>query len=874
MMHSRRAVNQEPIPGYRLLEPLGKGGFGQVWKCEAPGGLVKAVKFIQAATALHDVCAAEQELRALQLVKSIRHPFLLSIERVEMIDGDLVIVMELADRSLHDLLEERRAADPLRPDAAIPRHEVLDYLREAAEVLDLMNHEHGLQHLDVKPHNLFLVGKHVKVADFGLATSLADRGAEEDPDLLGAITPLYAAPETFEGRVSVHSDQYSLAVTYQELVSGKMPFCGRGIRDLLTLVAAGEPDLSPLPVADRPIVARALSKDPRERFESCTAFVEALEQVGPVPPRTRIRARTTEFDVKAGGDMACTAVVTFETPASDPHPTTSIRHGRRSHVLPGSPASTEEDVLASYQLQECLSRTTLGELWRAGGPVGEPCLVRFLPAPEARERTEEARSGTEGAALERLVSIKHALLPPVRLLGAGPGRVALITSRGDGSLADELKECQAAGLPGIPRQELLAWLAHFAQALDELYHRHQIQHLALTPRHLALCRRSPLLLEFGLAELLVLPQGAAPASLNPRYAAVELFGGVVSGAADQYSLALIYQELLVGLHPFRNLNARQMASAKLRGQPELSLLPAPDRAVVTKALSADPQRRFASCREFVLALEETCGYLSSSAPSRPGSRTVPTPAAVQADANDWAAAIEELVGAAARVCVIGSAGQTHYRLTPGVEIEHHTWARLPAGMAKLKMSGFCEQFKGTVLQRSEHRWLVEVPARVGLWQRWLGQTPSMLVEVAIGRPGETRPLGEANGGDLTPLRVRLEPRDCGRARAEQLLAEMGPPLLLGWHNYFSGQSTKRAQERYPLAQAVHVQVMGGVAVTGRTLNVGRETLTLIAPCEVPVAPVKLTINRWASPLTVTAPGRVRSCVALAEGQYEVEVGLG
>ena len=97
--------------------------------------------------------------------------------------------------------------------------------------------------------------------------------------------------------------------------------------------------------------------------------------------------------------------------------------------------------------------------------------------------------------------------------------------------------------------------------------------LALTPRHLALCRSAPSLLEFGLAELLMLPQGAQPAALNPRYAAVELFDGVISDACDQYSLALIYQELLVGLHPFRNLNARQMTSAKLRGQPELSLLP-------------------------------------------------------------------------------------------------------------------------------------------------------------------------------------------------------------------------------------------------------------------------------------------------------------
>ncbi|MGL4555716.1 MAG: serine/threonine-protein kinase, partial [Gemmataceae bacterium] len=229
--HARavRAVNDEPIPGYRLVEPLGRGGFGEVWKCEAPGGLFKAIKFVRGGGLDPSCDSAEQELRALDHVKAIRHPFLLSTERFEFVDGDLAIVMELADRSLHDLLVECRAAG--KP--GIPRWELVAYLREAAEVLDLLNHQYGVTHLDIKPRNVFLVGKHIKVADFGLANSLAELAVGESGRSLGGLTPLYAAPETFQGQASPHSDQYSLAVTYHELLTGEPVFNARNYNQLM-----------------------------------------------------------------------------------------------------------------------------------------------------------------------------------------------------------------------------------------------------------------------------------------------------------------------------------------------------------------------------------------------------------------------------------------------------------------------------------------------------------------------------------------------------------------------------------------------------------------------------------------------------------------
>src|SRR5262249_1445253 len=208
----------EPIPGYRLLERLGGGGFGEVWKAEAPGGLLKAIKFVYGD--LEDLGEqgqrAEQELKALSRVKTVRHPYILSLERFDIINGQLMIVMELADKNLWDRFKECRGEGLI----GIPREELLGYMAETAEPLDLMNTESQLPHLAIKPQNLFLVHSHIKVADFGLVKDLEGMQAS----VTGGVTPVYAAPETFDGWVSRYSDQYSLAIVYQELLSGQRPF--------------------------------------------------------------------------------------------------------------------------------------------------------------------------------------------------------------------------------------------------------------------------------------------------------------------------------------------------------------------------------------------------------------------------------------------------------------------------------------------------------------------------------------------------------------------------------------------------------------------------------------------------------------------------
>ncbi len=276
----------QTVLGYVLKEHIGDGGFGEVWAAEAPGGLMKAIKFIYG---YHDQSRAQRELKSLNHVKALRHPFLLSLDRIDVVGGRMVVVTELADHSLLDRFEECTSEGM----PGVPRRELLMYMREAADALDFIGGTHSLQHLDIKPENLLLVSGHVKIADFGLVKDVQDC----TQSIMGGLTPAYAPPELFDGRPNTMSDQYSLAVVYQEMLTGERPFAGNTPAQLAAQHIHGRPNLRPLPRSDQATVSRALSKDPKHRYPSCVAFIDELiggqrhEPAKQRPQRVRRRPR-------------------------------------------------------------------------------------------------------------------------------------------------------------------------------------------------------------------------------------------------------------------------------------------------------------------------------------------------------------------------------------------------------------------------------------------------------------------------------------------------------------------------------------------------------------------------------------------------------
>ena len=93
--------------GYSACERIGSGGYGEVWRAVAPGGVEKAVKVVFGHC---DEELAERELRSLERIRSVRHPFVISLERFEVVAGRLIIVTELADMSLDACFRKHQAA--------------------------------------------------------------------------------------------------------------------------------------------------------------------------------------------------------------------------------------------------------------------------------------------------------------------------------------------------------------------------------------------------------------------------------------------------------------------------------------------------------------------------------------------------------------------------------------------------------------------------------------------------------------------------------------------------------------------------------------------------------------------------------------------
>ena len=865
--HVSARAGGEPVPGYRLLEPLGRGGFGEVWKCLAPGGLTKAIKFVPS-WAASDLsaggadpredpsCPARQEREALERVKSLRHPFILSLERVEVVADQLVVIMELADRSLHDLYRQYRDAGQI----GLPRDELLGYLLEAAEALDWMNFEHGLQHLDVKPANLFVISGHLKVADFGLVRRVAaspGRTAHADEPspqgMRGGATPLYSAPELLRGTLSRHSDQYSLAVVYQQLLTGTVPFFHESVYDLMMQHLSAEPDLSGLPEEDRSVVARALAKVPDQRFPSCMEFVQALLGLGLTSGSGSLRRSGVWRQMLMGGRESHASEPISSSPSWQGEPIASLQGTGLPSAPSGGPdaeatspgrwplsrkdeaasasgidhqmLTSTDGVMAAptavslpgYRFTSCLSQSLLGDVWQAVDSQGKSrralCLLSFI--------RYDARL------IGHLQTLRDPALPSTEVHWSPAERLVILTDWCEGTLRDRFDQHRMAGHPGIPHSELLPLLRSAAEALDSLYARYGILHLGLHPRNLLIDGQGVRVADFGLLPLVWLPTGQPASAVNARYCAPELFERQPSRSADQYSLALIYAEMSTGAHPRpqrpgsgAHRRPEGQSSRPIRpGKPaglaqrapkiDLDLLPAPEREVVARALSPDPSRRFESCVAFVEALlaakhkkvEAAYDELPPVIPYASLLGEPPPPDTVLPNTHQLVLALTKPSDPRK---VHGPQNSRYFIQPDGTWLYRLPLALFPGAM-QLKVEGFCQHWNGRIVRQEGDSFLLqlELPVPRGFWERF---TQPRRLEVSI----EVESLG-TGPSRLTEAKVRLGYEGDSRDNSDRVLATMAPQVFDSVRLYLQASPEQRTMERWALNDPVHVYpVMPGL----------------------------------------------------------------
>src|SRR6185437_1291057 len=264
---------------FEVLEPLGAGGMGEVFKArDSRLNRFVALKFLPASAS---DAARERFQREAEAIAALSHPHICALHEIGDDHGQPYLVLEL--------LEGETLRARLRRTGAPSNDQLLDWGAQIADALDAA-HRKGVLHRDLKPDNIFISpGGHIKVLDFGLARLAAPEPAGEDrtltsPGMTMGTVP-YMSPEQAKGEVvDARSDLFSFGSVFYEMATGRPAFPANSAAESIAAILKEQP---PRPRAVRPelppkieeVADRCLEKDPELRYQSAADLRSELKRL-------------------------------------------------------------------------------------------------------------------------------------------------------------------------------------------------------------------------------------------------------------------------------------------------------------------------------------------------------------------------------------------------------------------------------------------------------------------------------------------------------------------------------------------------------------------------------------------------------------------
>jgi len=307
---------------------------GEVWRAEDTKLLRKVAIKILPAQLAQDPEWKERFIREARSIAQVTHPNIATIYSIEHDGKTMFIAMELVEGEALGKIIER---GPMIP---------LDAVRVAAHVADGLSeaHQKGIVHRDIKPDNIIVSTRYVKVLDFGIAKQIGATATDSNLTQGNVVigTPHYMSPEQAMGRnVDSHTDMFSLGVVLYEMLTGKKPFAGKAVTETLLSIVMHEPvDIAQAAPGITPALAdavrRCMKKQPDQRFADCDELRNALVKSLKEDPKMARQSRIPTIAVRPGGGRM--AILPEQKHRSEPEP--PPRPAISSRPAPESPKPT------------------------------------------------------------------------------------------------------------------------------------------------------------------------------------------------------------------------------------------------------------------------------------------------------------------------------------------------------------------------------------------------------------------------------------------------------------------------------------------------------------------------------------------------------